>query len=123
MCGSLGSRHCGQRTSPGAVAFHWARRDLVLLRDILRLGTATSTLLVCVRNGRAVRFCLRHPLLQHRPPGIDGSGMPVFRACLGEQHPALGTQARAIRAAQRREREREHQRITEHRLEIEQVAM
>gem|GEM_PF-6455072 len=39
--GNLGSRHCGQGTSVGAVAFHFARRDLVLLRDILRLGTAT----------------------------------------------------------------------------------
>jgi hypothetical protein len=45
VCGNLGSRHCGQLTSAGAVAFHFARRDLVLLRDILRFGTATSTLL------------------------------------------------------------------------------
>jgi hypothetical protein len=44
-CGSLGSWHCGQLTSVGAVAFQFERRDRVLLRDILRLGTATSALL------------------------------------------------------------------------------
>jgi len=42
VCGSLGSRHRSQRTSVGAMAFHCARRDRVLLRDILRLGTATA---------------------------------------------------------------------------------
>ena len=41
VCGSFGSRQFGQAMSCGAVAFHCARRDLVLLRDILRLGTAT----------------------------------------------------------------------------------
>jgi hypothetical protein len=45
VCGSLGSWHCGQLTSAGAVVFHFERRDRVLLRDILRLGTATSALL------------------------------------------------------------------------------
>jgi len=44
-CGSFGSWHCGQLTSAGAVVFQFERRDLVLLRDILRLGTATSALL------------------------------------------------------------------------------
>jgi hypothetical protein len=43
--GSLGSWHCGQLTSVGAVVFQFERRDRVLLRDILRLGTATSALL------------------------------------------------------------------------------
>src|SRR5262249_5318369 len=55
VCGSLGSRHCGQVMSCGAVVFHWARRDLVLLRDILRLGTATSALLPSIRHGRPAR--------------------------------------------------------------------
>ena len=45
VCGSFGSRQFGQVISCGAVAFHCARRDLVLLRDTLRLGTATSVLL------------------------------------------------------------------------------
>jgi hypothetical protein len=44
-CGSFGLRHCGQLTSVGAEVFHWARRERVLLRDIFRLGTATSALL------------------------------------------------------------------------------
>jgi hypothetical protein len=61
--GSLGSRHCGQRTSAGAAAFHCARRDRVLLRDILLLGTATSVLLTCFRHGRAVRVGLGHHAL------------------------------------------------------------
>jgi hypothetical protein len=44
-CGSLGSWHCGQLTNVGALVFHCERRERVLLRDILRLGTATSALL------------------------------------------------------------------------------
>ena len=40
-CGSFGERHCGHATVATAVAFHWARRDRVLLRDIFRFGTAT----------------------------------------------------------------------------------
>jgi hypothetical protein len=41
VCGSFGDRHCGQATVATGVAFHCARRDRVLLRDVLRLGTAT----------------------------------------------------------------------------------
>jgi hypothetical protein len=41
LCGSFGERHCGQATVATAVAFHCDRRERVLLRDILRLGTAT----------------------------------------------------------------------------------
>jgi hypothetical protein len=33
----------GQRTRVGAEVFHWERRALVLLRDIFRFGTATSS--------------------------------------------------------------------------------
>ena len=123
MWGSLGSRHCGQRTSAGAVVFHCARRDLVLLRDILRLGTATSTLLTYLRRRPAGLLSLRHRLPQPRPSGVNGTLMPVFRARLGEQRPALGAQTGAVLAAQWRERQREHQGITEHRLEIEQVSV
>jgi hypothetical protein len=50
VCGSLDSRQFGHVISCGAVAFHCARRDLVLLRDILRLGTATSVLLCLLRR-------------------------------------------------------------------------
>ena len=42
-CGSFGDLHCGHSMVATAVAFHWDRRDRVLLRDILRLGTATTT--------------------------------------------------------------------------------
>ena len=41
MCGNFGERHCGQATVATGVAFHCDRRERVLLRDILRLGTAT----------------------------------------------------------------------------------
>jgi hypothetical protein len=41
-CGSFGDLHWGHATVATAVAFHWARRDRVLLRDIFRLGTATA---------------------------------------------------------------------------------
>jgi hypothetical protein len=40
-CGSFGERHCGHATVATGVAFHCARRDRVLLRDVRRLGTAT----------------------------------------------------------------------------------
>ena len=43
-CGSFGDRHCGHATVATGVAFHCARRERVLLRDILRLGTATVLL-------------------------------------------------------------------------------
>src|SRR5262249_25122986 len=41
-CGSFGDLQFGQATVTTAVAFQLARRDRVLLRDILRLGTATA---------------------------------------------------------------------------------
>lgn len=41
-CGSFGDRHCWHATVATAVAFHCARRDRVLLRDIFRFGTATA---------------------------------------------------------------------------------
>jgi hypothetical protein len=42
VCGSLGERHCEHSTVTTGAAFHCDRRDRVLLRDILRLGTATA---------------------------------------------------------------------------------
>ncbi len=77
------------------MAFHCARRDLVLLRDILRLGTATSTLLTFPRPGGPGRPCLCH-LLQARPPRIDRPVMPMFRARLCEQYPTFGAQSWAV---------------------------
>jgi hypothetical protein len=40
--GSLGERHCGHATVATGFAFHCDRRERVLLRDILRFGTATG---------------------------------------------------------------------------------
>ena len=88
--GSLGSRHCGQRTSAGAVAFHFARRDLVLLRDILRLGTATSVLLIYPRYGQTVRTVLHRDLTQSCPPGVQVWAVVVAGARLGKPHTAYG---------------------------------
>jgi len=121
VCGSLGSRHCGQRTSAGAVAFHFARRDLVLLRDILRLGTATSVLLTYPRYGRAVRIVLHRDLTQSCPPGVQVWAVVVTGARLGEPHTAFGAQPGAVFLASRSERQRENQRISQGRLKIEQV--
>lgn len=44
MCGRCFSRQAALAhvTSVGAAIFHWERRERVLERDILRLGTATS---------------------------------------------------------------------------------
>src|SRR5262249_52175161 len=40
--GNLGERHWGHATVATGTVFHWARRERVLLRDILRLGTAMA---------------------------------------------------------------------------------
>src|SRR5215475_8321544 len=50
-CGSFGDLHCGQATVATTVAFQFARRDRVLLRDVLRFGTATATY-----SSKSVRF-------------------------------------------------------------------
>ncbi|GAA4816530.1 hypothetical protein GCM10023353_23440 [Tomitella cavernea] len=44
VCGGILASHPrpAQVTSVGAEVFHWLRRDRVLERDILRLGTATA---------------------------------------------------------------------------------
>jgi hypothetical protein len=44
-CGSFWAWQLLHSTSVTGAAFHCARRDLVLLRDIFRFGTATSALL------------------------------------------------------------------------------
>jgi hypothetical protein len=121
VCGSLGSRHCGQRTSAGAVAFHFARRDLVLLRDILRLGTATSVLLTYPRYGRAVRTVLHRDLTQGCPPRVQGRAVVMAGARLGKPHTTFGAQPGAVFLAPRSERQRENQGISQDRLKIEQV--
>lgn len=48
MCGCFGAEQRGHAVSVVAVAFHCARRERVLERDIFRFGTATSVpLLFC----------------------------------------------------------------------------
>ena len=73
-CGNLGSRHCGQLTSVGAVVRHCERRDLVLLRDILRFGTATSALL-SFRGACAVLLISHIQLAQPCPARINRVAM------------------------------------------------
>jgi hypothetical protein len=41
-CGSFGEWHWGHATVATGVVFHCERRERVLLRDILRLGTAIA---------------------------------------------------------------------------------
>ena len=47
-CGGFGCRQARleHATRVGAVAFHWARRERVFDRDILRFGTATLVVLL-----------------------------------------------------------------------------
>ena len=49
----MGSRQRAQVTSVGAAAFHWERRCRVLEREVFRLGTATSVVLVVGVRGVA----------------------------------------------------------------------
>jgi len=103
-CGSLGLWHCGQLTNVGALVFHCERRERVLLRDILRFGTATSALLPKLRYGYPVR---RWSVLLFRAVG----GVAVSRTRIRQPDAALHAQSRAVVRAQRRERQLEHQRI------------
>jgi hypothetical protein len=105
----------------GTVAFHCARLDLVLLRDIRLLGTATTILLTCLRHGRTARsrVCLELP--QNSPAGINGTVMPVVRSRLGKPRATVNAQAGAVVLALGREWEREHQGVSESRLKVEQV--
>jgi hypothetical protein len=105
----------------GTVAFHFARLDLVLLRDIRLLGTATTILLTCLRYGRTVRSSVCLELPQNSPAGVNGTVMPVVRPCLSKPRAAFNAQARAVVLALGREWEREHQGVPEGRLKIEQV--
>jgi hypothetical protein len=105
----------------------------VLLRDILRLGTATSVLLTCPRYGRAVRTVtcprygravrtvLHRELAQSCPPGVQVWAVVVAGARLGKPHTAFGAQPGAVFLASRSERQRENQCISQGRLKIEQV--
>src|SRR5690606_34008850 len=82
-CGSFGDRHWLQATVATGVAFHCARRDRVLLRDIFRLGTATSALSFDTGHSLAGHsllvncrwsFVAGHSLLVIRCPGAAAPG-------------------------------------------------
>src|ERR1700753_4461768 len=91
--GSLGSWHCGQLTNVGALVFHCERRERVLLRDILRLGTATSALLSISGAGLAaglVSGIKSVELTQCLPLGEDRVVVLVSRPGVGPPHPAVG---------------------------------
>src|ERR1700749_3027728 len=123
-CGSLGSWHCGQLTSVGALVFHCERRERVLLRDILRLGTATSALLSvsgAVRAAGLVFLVKSMELTQRLPLGEDRVLVLVSRPGVGQPDPALGAQPGAVVRAQRGQRECEHYPVAGHRLHVEQV--
>lgn len=94
-CGSFGLWHCGQLTSVGAEVFHCERRERVLLRDILRLGTATSALLSIFYSVWNIKLAKR------TPPGVRVLTVPVARARFGEPDTAFGAQPGAVFPAQR----------------------
>ena len=94
-CGSFGLWHCGQATSVGADVFHCERRERVLLRDIRRLGTATSALLSVFYSVSNVKLAKR------TPAGVRVRRVPVLRARVGEPRTAFGAQPRAVFPAQR----------------------
>src|SRR5215472_19219550 len=114
--------------SCGAVVFHWARRDLVLLRDIFRLGTATSVLLSLSRHGirpRCGYFILAPtaawlpaiwpicPKVLQRGPHSAALLMSVSGLGIGQPDAALDAQPLAPLLAQGRERQLEHDRVAQ----------
>jgi hypothetical protein len=70
-CGSFWLWHCGHSTSVTGAAFHCARRERVLLRDIFRLGTATSALLSVFYSVVYFKLC------EETPAGVYLVAVPV----------------------------------------------
>ena len=93
MCGGFGRRQARLEHSArvGAAVFHWARRERVFDRDILRLGTATLLVLL---------FGSAQPLLQCSPARVYCL-MPVICTEFRPLTTAFGAQAQAIFPAQR----------------------
>jgi len=111
--------------SAGATAFHRARRERVLLRDIFRFGTATSALLsvVCVIPADPGRSVCGVQQPQRRPSWVGAVAMAMLRAEFREPATALRAQARAVARAKRRKRQREHHRVAAGWLEVEVVTV
>lgn len=80
------------------MAFHWDRRERVLDRDILRFGTATLLVLLFVSAQPLPQSCFQGGLARIYPlmPVIRTEGRPLAAA--------FRAQARAVLAAQRRQR-------------------
>src|ERR1700722_15614468 len=108
-CGSLGSWHCGQLTNVGALVFHCERRERVLLRDILRLGTATSALLSvsgAIQAAGLVVGIKSAELAQPLPFGEDRVFVLMSRPGVGQPDPAPDAQPGTVVRAQRGQRQR-----------------
>jgi len=104
-------------TRVGAAVFHWARRERVLLRDIFRLGTATSALLSVFYSVITIK------LAERAPPGIQVLAVSVVRARLGEPDAAFDAETGTVVPAQRGKRQREYHCVTEGRLQVETIAV
>ncbi len=116
----------GQVTRVGTVAFHCERRERVLLRDIFLFGTATIDLLLVTRR---IRQCGRSVLsgvfgIESVPQSGPARVQYLMRMTgfeIIESLAALRAQARAVRPAQRRHRQREHHLVPDQRLQVDQV--
>ena len=88
----------------GAADFHCERRERVLLRDILRLGTATSALLSVsgAIMAAGLVFLVKSIELTQRPPlGENRVLVPVPGPGVRQPDPARDAQARAVVRAKR----------------------
>jgi hypothetical protein len=90
-----------------------------LLRDIFRFGTAT--VLSYVGVAVLVLLGLRQSA-QGGPPRVDRRVVPVV-GVVREPGPALGAQPGTVVLAQRLERQCEHHRVPQQRLQVDQVVL
>jgi len=112
-------------TRVGTDAFHCERRELVFERDIFRLGTAMVDLLSVrparTRVGEVVgcECCVRLVLVGFEHETVEGcparindlTGLPHTGFC--ETFTGLGVETRAIFAAHRLERKRQHHSVSD----------
>ena len=137
MWDRCGSRQAGftQVTVGTTEVFHCARRERVLLRDILRFGTATIFSSDLLPTGRPspVRGCAdqRLPVLvsvltaeikprQLFPSRINLRFVPVVRVVV-QIETAFLAQAEAVGITQGRERQLQHHSVTQGLLEVDGV--
>lgn len=120
MWGSFICLHRLQVAKDGKAAFHCERRARVLLRDIFLFGTATVLLLLLldgVRRRRPTRF---DQVSQSGPPRVDrGLGMAAVE--IRQSGTTLDAQARTVVLAQRRERQRQNDRVAQRRSDVDEV--